>query len=139
MDFILTAILGLIVMVAILIAQKILSSTGIIASNNIEVYAEPACTTKVTSLAWGIIFPATTYTKTIYVKNEGNVPVTLALVFSNYSPAEASTALQLSSDNDGIPIAASAVKKIVISLLAPVKPGFSSFTFDTVINGSSTP
>jgi hypothetical protein len=43
---------------------------------NVGVYSDAACTLNLTSIDWGNVYPRGSVSRTIYVKNTGNVPMT---------------------------------------------------------------
>jgi len=117
--------------------QAVLRSSGVIASTTVGVYSDSGLTTKLTSIDWGTIYPGASKTVVAYVKNEGTVPITLALSAANWSPSTASSYMTLSWDYSGAKLNAGANVKVTLTLTVSSSiTGITSFSFDVVITGS---
>jgi hypothetical protein len=107
-------------------------------SIEIDVYSDSACTQTVSSVDWGEIEAGGAAYNTIYVKNSGDEGVTLSFTTENWSPADASTILQLSWNYDGSTIASGEVREILFTLsVSSSASAMDSFGFDIVIVGSA--
>ncbi len=108
-------------------------------SVQIGVYSNSGCTTAESSISWGQIAPGGTNTVTVYVRNLGTQSVTLALSLTNVNPTGLSSYLTLKWNYAGQTLAASASLAVTLSLtVAASVSGVSSFSFNTVIAGTST-
>lgn len=121
----------------LLSTSRTLPSTGTIMAINVEVYWDSAGTQNVTSIDWGIPAPGDVVNKTVYVKNTGNNSMNLSMSISSWSPAEASTYLSLTWDQDGASVAAGGTVQAIISLdVSSGITGISDFSFNIVIEGT---
>lgn len=76
--------------VGTLVTTRTVSNSGNIrvvtpSSVQLGVYSDSCCTTALSSVSWGTLDLGTTATATIYLKNEGNVPLTLSINASNWA------------------------------------------------------
>jgi hypothetical protein len=105
---------------------------------SVGVYWDVECENSVHSLDWGNLSPSSTRKISVYIRNEGNEPITLNLLTENWSPLIAAQDISLSWDYQGYPIYANQV--IVTELALSVSPGITgvtSFTFDIRIGSES--
>ena len=131
------AIFSGLVVSGLLTVSKTLSSTGTVKAINVEVYWDLACTQVVSSIDWGTPEPGDSVSQTVYVKNEGNVPMNVSLSASGWSPVGADTYLGVSWDSEGALIAAGGVLQAVITLdVSSSITGITNFSFDIVIEGT---
>ena len=94
------------------------------------------CTSRVTEIDWGLVEPGYHVNATIYLRNEGNAPITLSLHTENWSPSNASNYITLSWDYAGQMVDPGAVVKVVLTLaISSHVMGITNFTFDIVITG----
>lgn len=101
------------------------------------VYSGSGCTTALSSVSWGTLDPGTTATATIYLKNEGNVPVTLSISASNWAPSSASSYFTLTWNRDSYVLAVGASVQAVLSLTVSSSiSGITSFSFDITITAT---
>src|SRR5664279_1430361 len=90
-----TALALVLTTAAILSTSQNVPLTGTINAVNLGVYTDSACTQTATALTAGTLNPGATATQTVYVKNTGNVPETLTMTTSNWTPSGAGTSLTL--------------------------------------------
>jgi archaellum component FlaG (FlaF/FlaG flagellin family) len=125
---------------AVLNAQKSISSSGLIVAVNVGVYSDAACTSNLTSIDWGNIYPGENVNKTIYVKNTGNAPITLTMTTSSWSPTTANNAISIGWDREGISLASGQMVAATISLStsanAYIVYGITDFSVNIIITGS---
>jgi hypothetical protein len=81
--------------------SQTIPSSGTISSINVAVYSDSACTIPQSTISWGLISPGTTITKTIYIKNEGNIPMTLSMRTANWVPSNANNSITLTWNQEG--------------------------------------
>ena len=73
----------------LLTVNQSVPSSGTITALNVGVYSDSACTQELTSIDWGTVSPGDTDTRTIYVKNTGNGPISLTMTKINWNPSTA--------------------------------------------------
>jgi len=114
-----------------------ISTTGVLASANIQAYWESQCTNNVSSISWGTIDPGRSKHVTVYVKNTGSVPLTLSLNTTNWNPSAASTYIVLSWNYDGSQIQPDQVLPVTFTLTVSENiHGVNNFSFDIYITGT---
>jgi hypothetical protein len=101
------------------------------------VYQDSGCTVALPSVSWGTLDPGTTATATIYLKNQGNVPVTLSISAGNWNPASASSYLTLTWNRSGYVLVVGASVQAVLSLAVSSSiSGVTTFSFDITITAT---
>lgn len=116
------------------------NSSGVIASVNLAVYWDSACTNPVTSIDWGTISPGGSKSVQIYVKNTGNVPITLSLSTENWNPSNAGSYMTLTWDyTSGTKIQSNSALKVTLTLTVSSSiQGVTNFSFNVVITGTES-
>jgi hypothetical protein len=115
------------------------TNTGgnIVGSVNIGIYSDVAATVPCSGVDWGTLSRGNVITKTIYVKNTGNVTENISLSASAWSPSTASSALFLTWDKEGYTLPAGYVVPVTLTLTVAEDTGsLSSFSFNIVVSGS---
>ncbi len=121
----------------VLTTQQTLSTTGTITAINLGVYSDAACTVPITSINWGATSPGGQTTKTIYLKNTGNVAETLSMATNSWSPSNAMSYLTVSWTPGTTSLAVGAVTPATLTLAANAGAGvISSFSLNIVITGT---
>jgi len=119
-----------------------LSSSGSIqiqTTADLGVYSDPACTTPKTSLSWGTLPPGGSQTQDCYIKNEGDLALTLSLQTTGWNPPAAGNYLDLTWDYNGAPIGVGAVIHVTFTLSVDAGiTGVTTFSFDITIVGTSS-
>ena len=117
--------------------SKTLSSTGSIqiqASPGIGIYSNSLCTQELSNIPWGTLEPGASQDIVLYIKNEGNVAITLNMQTDNWSPQSAEDYLTLSWNYNNQPL--SAGSSIAVTLTLDVDgsiTGITTFGFDIII------
>ena len=133
------AVMGLVVSaVGSLVVTRTVSNTGSIRvstpSAQLGIYSDSGCTTVLSSVSWGTLDPGSVATSTIYVKNEGNVPVTLSIQAANWNPAAAQNYFILTWNRNSYVLAVGASVQAVLSLsVSSSISNITSFSFDISI------
>lgn len=132
---------ALLLVASAMLAQGILSSSyrfgnvGSVKAIGVGVYWDAACTSPVSSIAWGVLEPGETKNVTVYIRNEGNSMATLAMRTENWRPPEAGAFIELTWDYDGQWLAPMAVIPVTFSLhLSGDVQNIDSFAFDIIIS-----
>ncbi len=121
----------------VLTTQETLSTTGTITAINLGVFSDAACTTPITSINWGATSPGQQTTRTIYLKNTGNVAETLSMATNTWSPSNAISYLTVSWSPGTTSLAVGAVTPATLTLAANTGAGaLSSFSVNIVITGT---
>jgi hypothetical protein len=103
----------------------------------IDIYENSGCTIVLTSIEWGEIEAGDSSTAVLYVKNNGDSSVMLALSSENWSPDEAEDYTTFYWDYDGSSISPGDSVGITLTLDVDADcPELSRFSFDIVITGS---
>ena len=111
-----------------------LHSTGTVKGIGVGIYWDSGCTSRVTSIDWGLAEPGMIQNKTVYIKNEGNANVTLTLQTSNWSPTSAATYISLGWTYNNQTILVNQVIQVILRLtIASNVTGITTFSFDIMV------
>jgi hypothetical protein len=92
-----------------------------------------------TSVAWGLIEAGDSVNNTIYIRNSGDIDVSLSLATENWNPMTAADYLTLSWSYDGSVLSSGEVIEVTLRLsLSSSVSGIDSFSFDIVVMGSAS-
>lgn len=112
-----------------------IKSVGAIESLGVDVYWDENCSQPVTVIDWGTIYPGSTKNVTIYVVNEGNVPVTISLRTENWDPVSAMEYMNLTWSYRGEEIYPAEKLKLTLTLEVSANiNNVNSFSFDIIIS-----
>ncbi|MGD8565343.1 MAG: hypothetical protein PVF96_03240 [Candidatus Bathyarchaeota archaeon] len=109
---------------------------GDVRAVGVGVYWNRECTDNVTSIDWGYVEPGTSANVTVYVKNEGTIPVVLTMDLEEWDPTSAQTYLDVSWNRENRVLETGYTSAVITLSVSPEVNGFSSFTFDIVIKGT---
>jgi hypothetical protein len=131
------AVLVLAVMALLVTAMGQLTTTRTLPSNGtinvigVGVYSDVNCTTVLSSVSWGTLNPGDTPTHTIYVQNNGTIPVTLTMTYGNWSSQSAQNYITLSMDKNNTQLASGSVATAVLTLnVSSSISGVTNFSFN---------
>jgi hypothetical protein len=114
-----------------------LSSVGTVKALGVGIYWDNACSQTVSSIDWGLAEPGAVKNVTVYMRNEGNAPITLSLQTVNWNPANATDYISLSWNYGGQAIGQNQVLAVTLSLsISSNIQGITTFSFDIVVAGS---
>ena len=82
-----TAVVLNVLVAGLLIAYQRIPSTGDVKAVGVDVYWDGDCTDNVTSVDWGLLEPGEASNVTVFIQNEGNIPVVLNMTTDNWNPA----------------------------------------------------
>ena len=126
-----------------LVTTRTVGNTGNIAvvtpspTVQLGVYSDSGCTSALSSISWGTLSPGNTTTSTMFVRNEGNVAVTLSIQAADWSPANASSYLLFDWNCTGYVLQPSEVVQALLTLnVSSSISGITSFSFDITIMGT---
>jgi hypothetical protein len=121
----------------LLFGSKTISNQGNVNSIGVGVYWEDACVNEVSTIDWGLIEPGAFENVTVYILNEGTIPMTLNMTTDNWDPAAALTDIALSWNREGGSVSAQSVVQAVLTLsVSSSISDVSSFSFDITITGT---
>lgn len=127
--------LGPVVLAAL--GNKTVPNSGSVKAVGVGVYSDSACTNAVSSISWGAIDPGTNVNRTVYIKNEGNAPVTMAMTKSNWNPASALNYITLNWDYGGQTMSVNQVVQVKLTLaVSSSVTGITNFSFDITITAT---
>ncbi len=133
----LTALALTLTTAAVLSNNQTVPLNGTINAVNLGVYNDSACTQTATSLNVGTLNPGATATQTIYIKNTGNVPETLTMTTTNWTPSGASSSLTLTWNRQNTVLAAGASIQATLTLTAAANTGsLTTFSCDVTLTGT---
>jgi hypothetical protein len=117
-------------------ASSTISSVGTFKPIGIGAYWDEACTRSVDALDWGFLAAGAQKSFTVYVSNEGALPMTLSLSTSNWNPEAASNYLTLTWDYNGQTVNADTTIPVTITLtVSEIVTGVDIFNFDVIAEG----
>jgi len=119
----------------LLMAYQSVPNYGKVKAVNIGVFWDQACTQNVTVIDWGFLKPGAVADFKIYIKNEGNTPISLNITTQNWSPASAKDYLMLSWNCEGQVLNATESVEAVLTLSVSTEVAISEFAFDIVVTG----
>ncbi len=120
-----------------LTASRTIPSTGNVKATGVNVYWNLACTNETTVIDWGTMSPSTAKSYTIYVKNNGTVPVTLSMATNDWSPSSAASYMSLQWNRTGYVLNQNSVVAASLTLtVSSAVSGISNFSFDITVTGS---
>lgn len=117
--------------------SHVIGSIATIKTVDVGVYEDINCTTLVTTIDWGMVEPGESMNYSAFIRNEANVPITLALTTENWNPADASTWITLTWNYTGETLLVNEVIDVTLTLTVDAEiTEISTFSFDIIITGS---
>ncbi len=124
----------------LLTISQTISSSGtvmIVSSPDLDIFSDNQCTQTLSSFDWGSIEPGASVTKTIYIKNTGDVPLTLAMVTSGWSPSVAENFMELTWNREDSVLAVGQTISTVLTLkVDSAISDITDFSVNIVISGT---
>jgi hypothetical protein len=122
---------------AALTTTRTIQNTGIIMTVGVAAYWDSGLTNQTSAIDWGTLTPNSTANKTLYVQNNGTIPVTLSLSSGNWSPTSASGYLTLGWNCTGYVLGKGSVVAATLTLTVSGNiTGVTSFSYAMTITGS---
>ena len=123
---------------ALLSANQNVPVEGTVSAFNVGVYTNSACTSNCTSISVGTITPGNSNTYTVYVKNTGNVPMTLSLTTSGWNPTAANGPITLTWNREDYRLAAgtSVSATLTLTVSSSISTSITAFSFNAAITGT---
>ena len=134
------AVAGIIMLTSVLaLLQSSMSfpNNGTITTVNVGAYEDIGCTKVLSVINWGNVIPGSSSSKTIYVKNTGNAPISLNMTVSTWNPSNAANYMTLTWNQTStvLNVGNSVPTSLVLSVSASVT-GITSFSFNATITGT---
>lgn len=122
---------------AAIVATRTVTSTGSIYAVGVQVFSDSACTIPASSVNWGAVTPGSVASVTLYLKNNGTVPVTLTVSYGTWSPASASSYMTPGWNCTNYALGSGSVvtAALTLTVLASVT-GITTFSFAITITGT---
>ena len=118
-------------------ASSTISSVGTFKAIGIGVYWDENSTYSVETLDWGAILAGSQKSFTVYVSNEGILPVTLSMSTSNWDPQVAGYYLTLTCSHSGQTITGGVTVPVVVTLSVDKEvPDIDIFHFEITAVGT---
>ena len=134
------AIAGLFLTIAasgVLVSSQTIPNSGVITSANIGLYSDSSGTQSISSISWGTVTPGNIITRTLYVKNTGNIPLTLSMTKTNWIPTSANGPITLLWDRDSTLLNVNQVVAATLTLsVSSSTNGITTFSFNIIITGT---
>jgi len=119
------------------VASQTVRTSGILATANLGVYSDSACTQSLSSIDWGVVSPGGSVSKNVYVRNLGSTQVTLILSTTNWTPSTANGPVTVSWNRQNLVLGAGQVTSATLVLsVSSTASGFTSFSVDAMITGT---
>jgi len=133
-----TALISIATVASVGIVQRRIPNRGTVYVKvlGVDVYWDPECTSVVTEIDWGGLEPSDVASKILYVKNTGNVAVTLSMATENWTPPEAETYITVTWDAEGSVLNVGEIIAVDITLSVSAEiSGISDFSVNIIITG----
>jgi hypothetical protein len=131
------ALVGSLAVTGLITTSEALSSTSSVRTINVVAYWDSRCTKVVSSVDWGIPEPGDSITKTLYIKNTVNAPLTVNIYCSEWNPAAAESYLTFTWDGQGAEINSDEVLEAELTLaISDLITEITDFSFNIVIEGT---
>lgn len=135
--FLVAAVLLTVTTLAILQSTETISNSGNIKTVNVSAYQDSNCTIPLSSFTWGTLDAGSSAVRTMYIKNEGTVPMNLSMATNTWSPTNAPTYITVTWNRENATVTpGNNVQANVTLTVSPSITGIASFTFTMVITGT---
>jgi hypothetical protein len=132
-----TAVSSVLFTYGLLSGSRTVTSQGTINAIAVGVYGEAACINPVSAVDWGMLDPGATVDVTVYIRNEGTVPMTLSMTTDEWVPSEAAADLTLSWNREGSQVNPQAVVQATLTLAVSSSiSDVTDFSFEITITGT---
>ena len=130
-------VVGSAVTLAVVNVQRAIPSSGLVVAVNVGVYSDAGCTLNLTSIDWGSVYPGGSVSRTIYVKNTGNVPMTLSMAATGWNPAGAAGQINVTWDKENATLNSGQSSSATLTLTVSQNvSGVTSFSMNIIVSGS---
>jgi len=130
------AVTAVILAYGVLAGNRTIPNQGNVNAMGVGVYWESACNTNVSTINWGSLEPGAFNNVTVYIRNEGNIHMTLNMTTDNWTPSSAPSYIALVWNQEGSQVGGGAVVETVLTLSVSSEiADITSFSFDITITG----
>lgn len=121
-----------------LITPNIITNVSAVEANGVGVYWDSELSDEVSSIDWGTLEPGSVKNSTVYIRNEGEEPMSLILSTANWTPPKTSEYLNLGWNyTEGRQMNPGEVLQVTLTLsVSRYIEGIWSFSFYILITGS---
>jgi hypothetical protein len=121
-----------------LTSSKTMASSGRIATVNVGIYKDSACTQTLTAIDWGNLTAGNQANYTLYVKNTGNSRQTLTMTTNAWSPSTASQYITISWDQNNTALNANQVlmATLKVTVSSTIDSSITAFSNNITITGT---
>jgi hypothetical protein len=120
-------------------AGRTVPNTGNVKTIGVEAYWDSACTSRVSSIDWGLMEAGGSKAIGIYVRNNGTAAETLSMTTSNWNPSNSSSQISLVWNCTNYALAHESVVGALLTLsVSSTVSGISNFSFNIVITGAES-
>jgi len=121
----------------LLFGTRTINNAGNINSIGVGVYWENTCVNEIETIDWEYLEPGSVENVTIYIRNEGNVPMTLNMSTSSWNPAQTSMYVTLSWNRENSVVSGQSVLEAILTMQVSLNvTAITSFDFDITIAGT---
>jgi len=131
-----TAIVIIVLATSLLTAYQRIPNAGKVKAVGVGVYSDDACTSNVTFINWFFLEPGAIANRTVYIKNEGNMPVVLNMTTDNWSTGAYGKITLIWNRESYILDPTSVVQAVLTLSVSPNISGVTNFNFDIIITGT---
>lgn len=133
----LALLIAVIMLVFLQLNDVVPNVSAVEGSQNLGIYWDSNCITRVTSIYWGNMTAGQEKTTTFYIRNEAANPVFLAGIDKNWNPTTGQSYLHFTFDSDDQKIEAGKTKKVTCTLTVSVEiTNISDYSFDVLLLGT---
>jgi hypothetical protein len=113
--------------------------TSVEASVNLGIYTNAVCTQNASFVDWGALETGESTTKVIWIKNLGNTDATLSISATDWVPANADPAINLSWNQEGRTLSPREVVQATLTLTVSesIDSSITSFNFNIRVTGTA--
>ena len=131
------AVAAVVLTYGILFGSRTINNQGNVNAIGVGVYWETTCENEVSTIDWGYVEPGSSQNITIYIRNEGNIPMTLNMTVDNWDPSAASTYMTMNWNQESSQVNGQAVLETLLTLsVSPSISDIFNFSFDITITGT---
>jgi hypothetical protein len=122
---------------AVLQANRTFSNTGAITTVGVGAFLDNGCTQVLSTIDWGSLVPGASVNKTVYIKNSGTAQVSLNMTVTAWNPANASSLVSFTWNQEGTALnAGNVLATLLVLSVSSGASGVTNFGFNATITGT---